>query len=193
MNNKITTIIEDSIKTKQKILRDSSIIKQIQSTITKITSALGNNGRLYLAGNGGSAADCQHIAAEFVCRLYKNRQAFPAIALTTDTSILTAIANDYGFDSLFKRQLEAHITEQDVFLAISTSGNSANIIKAIDYCKVKGITTIGLSGQTGGKMDSLCDICIKVPTTDTARIQEAHILLGHIICLLVEQELTNMP
>jgi D-sedoheptulose 7-phosphate isomerase len=191
MKKKITSIIEQSISTKQKILNDPVIMDEIQSIVEKVTHSLSHNGRLYLAGNGGSAADSQHIAAEFVCRLYDDRQAFSAIALTTDTSTLTAIGNDYGFDALFARQLQAHLRENDIFIAISTSGNSTNIIQAIEYCKLRKITVIGFSGESGGKMQDLCDICLKVPTTDTARIQESHILFGHIICSLVEQNMAE--
>jgi len=191
MNTKIKQIIEDSINTKKQILNDDSILEQIQLSVAEIVKSYSNKGRLFLAGNGGSAADSQHIAAEFVVRLYEDRQAFPAMALTTDTSILTAIGNDFGFDCLFARQLQAHATAGDVFVAISTSGNSENIIQAIDFCKQNNIRTIGLTGKSGGKMDELCDICIKAPSLDTARIQESHILIGHIICLFVEQQLST--
>lgn len=189
MKTKIKYIIEDSIKTKNQILKDESIIDQIQLSVSEIVKSFHHKGKLFLAGNGGSAADSQHIAAEFVVRLYENRQAFSAMALTTDTSILTAIGNDYGFDSLFTRQLQAHAAKGDVFIAISTSGNSKNIIQAIEHCQKNNIRTIGLSGKTGGEMDKLCDLCIKIPSLDTARIQESHILIGHIICLLVEEKL----
>ena len=167
------------------------ISDKIQLSVTEIVKSFHHSGRLFLAGNGGSAADSQHLAAEFVVRLYKNRQAFPAMALTTDTSILTAIGNDFGYDALFARQLQAHASSGDVFIAISTSGNSENIIQAIDYCKKNNITSIGLTGKDGGKMNELCDICIIVPSMDTARIQGSHILIGHIICLLVEQQLVR--
>lgn len=193
MFNKINAIIKDSISTKQLILADPFINQQIQNAVKKIATSLKNNGRLYLAGNGGSASDAQHIAAEFVVRLVDDRKAFAAMALTTDTSILTAIGNDYGFNCLFERQLQAHASEGDIFLAISTSGNSENIIHALEYCKKNNIKSIGLSGKkdgkTGGKIEQLCDICITIPSADTARIQESHIMIGHIICLLVEQQL----
>ena len=191
MKTKIKQIIEDSINTKNQILNDDLISDKIQLSVTEIVKSFHHSGRLFLAGNGGSAADSQHLAAEFVVRLYKNRQAFPAMALTTDTSILTAIGNDFGYDALFARQLQAHASSGDVFIAISTSGNSENIIQAIDYCKKNNITSIGLTGKDGGKMNELCDICIIVPSMDTARIQESHILIGHIICLLVEQQLVR--
>lgn len=191
MNKQIKKIIEDSINTKKQILNDNSIMDQIQLSVSQIVQSLSNHGTLYIAGNGGSAADSQHIAAEFVVRFHENRQAFPAMALTTDTSILTAIGNDFGFKKLFARQLQAHASSNDIFIAISTSGNSKNIIHALEYCKKNNITSIGLTGQSGGKMDNLCNICIKIPSDNTARIQESHILIGHIICLLVEQELTK--
>ncbi|MFK5985135.1 MAG: SIS domain-containing protein [Pseudomonadota bacterium] len=193
MQNKINSIIKDSIATKQLILTDLLINQEIQRAIKKISTSLNNKGRLFLAGNGGSAADAQHISAEFVVRLIDDRKAFAAMALTTDTSILTAIGNDYGFDCLFERQLQAHAREGDVFIAISTSGNSSNIIQALEYCKQNNISSIGFSGKkdgkTGGKMEQLCDVCITVPSNQTARIQESHIMIGHIICLLVEQQL----
>jgi D-sedoheptulose 7-phosphate isomerase len=191
MNTNIKEIIEQSINTKKQILNDDSITEQILLAVSKIVTSLHNKGKLFLAGNGGSAADSQHIAAEFVVRLYEDRQAFPAMALTTDSSILTAIGNDYGFNSLFARQLQAHARDGDIFIAISTSGNSENIIQAIEYCKRNNITSIGLAGKTGGKLNELCDVCIKIPSLDTARIQESHILIGHIICLLVEQQLVQ--
>ncbi len=191
MNKQITNIIEDSIKTKQLILNDNAIIEKIKQAVAEIATAFSSNGKLLLAGNGGSASDSQHIAAEFVVRLYGNRPAYPAMALTTDISILTAIGNDFGFNCLFERQLQAHAQQGDIFLAISTSGNSENIIKALEYCKKHNIRTIGFSGKGGGKMESLCDICITVPADDTARVQESHILIGHIICLLVEQTMAK--
>jgi D-sedoheptulose 7-phosphate isomerase len=142
-----------------------------------------------LAGNGGSAADAQHIAAELVNRFGFDRPALNAIALTTDTSILTSVANDSGFEKIFARQVEAIGREGDVFIGLSTSGNSGNIVETLRRCREKKIITIGLTGSSGGRMDDLCDICIKVPSDDTPRIQEVHILIGHIICTLIENEL----
>lgn len=142
-----------------------------------------------LAGNGGSAGDAQHIARELVNRFYFDRLGIPSIALTIDTSVLTAIGNDYGFEKIFSRQVQAQGNVGDVFIGISTSGNSADVIDAIKVCKAHGITSIGLTGQTGGEMDGLCDICLKVPSTETPRIQESHIMIGHILCCLVEDSL----
>jgi D-sedoheptulose 7-phosphate isomerase len=142
-----------------------------------------------LAGNGGSAADAQHIAAEFVGRYAFDRPGLPAIAFTTDTSMLTAIGNDYGFDQIFSRQLEANGRKGDVFIGISTSGSSSNVTAALQRARELDIITIGLTGQGGGEMQSLCDHCIKVPSMSTPRIQESHIMLGHIICDLVEEAL----
>ncbi|QUX98235.1 phosphoheptose isomerase [Marinomonas sp. CT5] len=149
--------------------------------------AYQNGGKLLIAGNGGSAADAQHIAGELISRFYFDRPALPGIALTTDTSIITAIGNDYGYENLFSRQIEGNGKAGDVFLGISTSGNSPNILKGIEAAKDMGITTIGLTGQTGGKMADQCDLCIKIPSTSTPRVQESHIIIGHIICAYIEQ------
>lgn len=143
--------------------------------------------KLLIAGNGGSAADAQHLAGELVSKFYFDRPALPAIALTTDTSILTAIGNDYGFDEVFARQLQANGNAGDVFLGISTSGNSPNLLRALEVCGEKGIYRVGLCGRTGGKMADLCDYCIKVPSDETPRIQECHIMIGHIICSVIEE------
>lgn len=181
--------ISDSIATKQLLLNNEVLLEQIESAAQLILSAYKSNNKTLLAGNGGSAADAQHIAAEFVSRFYFHRPGLPSIALSTDTSIVTAIGNDYGFENLFSRQIEAHGNTGDVFIGISTSGNSSNILCALQACKERGVKTIGLTGNKGGKMDELCDICIKVPSEDTPRIQETHILIGHILCYLVEDEL----
>ena len=146
-----------------------------------------------IAGNGGSAADAQHIAAEFVSRFNFDRPGLPALALTTDTSILTAVGNDYGYEKLFQRQIEANGVAGDVFLGISTSGNSPNILRALEAARLKGITTFGLTGEGGGKMRALCDHCLCVPSADTPRIQEAHILIGHTLCAMVELALFEDP
>ena len=140
-----------------------------------------------VAGNGGSAADAQHVVAEFVSRLVDDRPAMRAVALTTDTSILTAVGNDYGFERLFARQIEALGQPGDVFLAISTSGNSPNILRALEQCRAMGIVTIGLTGNTGGKMPPLCDYCLRMPSEVTMYIQQAHLALEHIFSLLVER------
>ena len=173
----------------QQIIKDYTIINLINIIAEKCTDAYRNGNKTLLAGNGGSAADAQHIAAEFEGRLNFSRPPLPSIALTTNTSILTAIGNDYGFDQLFARQIEAQGTCGDVFIGISTSGNSSNIIEALRIAKSKKIITIGLTGLTGGEMFRFCDYCIKVPTTETTKIQEVHILIGHIICSIVEKNL----
>lgn len=189
INQYIKSHFEDSIQVKNQILQDKAIIELIQKVALITTNAYKNGFKTMLAGNGGSAADAQHIAGEFVSRFYFDRPGIPSIALTTDTSILTAIGNDYGYDRLFARQVQAQGVKGDIFIGISTSGNSANIIEALKVCKEKEIISIGLTGQSGGKMADLCDYCIKVPSNCTPRIQESHIVIGHIICAIVEEEI----
>jgi D-sedoheptulose 7-phosphate isomerase len=189
MLERVRSQIEASVKTKQLILADAELMQLIADIAGTVIAAYRNNKKTLLAGNGGSAADAQHIAGELVARFYFDRPGIPSIALTTDSSILTAIGNDYGYEQLFARQVQALGNEGDVFFGLSTSGNSPNILKALDACKEKRILTIGLTGRTGGKMLDKCDFCIKVPSDDTPRIQESHILIGHIICCLVEEEL----
>ncbi|BBB91605.1 MAG TPA: D-sedoheptulose 7-phosphate isomerase [Methylomusa anaerophila] len=142
---------------------------------------------VFFCGNGGSAADSQHLAAEFVGRFQRERRALPAVALTTDTSILTAVANDYGYELVFARQVEALARPGDVVVGISTSGSSPNVVAAIERAKAAGAAAVGMTGETGGKLADLCDVCIKVPSNVTARIQEAHILVGHIICEMIDE------
>ena len=191
MDDKLKSYIEHeilgSIRTKQAVFDDKSLINNINQVAQVCLNAFNQGGKVILAGNGGSAADAQHISAEFVNQLCFDRPALSSIALTTDTSILTAIGNDRGFDQIYSRQIEANAKPQDVFIGISTSGNSANIIEALKACKKQQITTIGWTGDTGGQMKDLCDYCLCVPSTETPRIQEAHILIGHIICGIVEQ------
>jgi D-sedoheptulose 7-phosphate isomerase len=151
--------------------------------------ALVKGHRIFLCGNGGSAADAQHIAAELIGRFVNDRRALPAIALTTDTSALTAIGNDYGYDEVFSRQVEGLCREGDVLIAISTSGNSGNVLKAVDAAHRAGASVIGLSGKSGGALDAKCDVSLVVPSDVTARIQEMHIVIGHLICALVEEHL----
>lgn len=183
--------IQESTKVKQAILSDQLLLTDIEKAAMIVTDAYKNGKKTLLAGNGGSAADAQHIAGEFVSRFYFDRPGLPSIALSTDTSILTAIGNDYGYEKLFSRQVQAQGNEGDVFIGISTSGNSSNILFAIEECKKKGIYTIGFTGQTGGKMADICDLIIKVPSLETPRIQESHILIGHIICCIVEDIIFN--
>ncbi|ECL2403885.1 D-sedoheptulose 7-phosphate isomerase [Campylobacter jejuni] len=189
LNSYIKEHFQESILVKEQILKDENLITLIKNASLEVIKAYKNNNKTLLAGNGGSAADAQHIAGEFVSRFYFDRPGIASIALTTDTSILTAIGNDYGYENLFARQVQAQGIKGDVFIGISTSGNSKNILKALELCKQKEIISIGLSGASGGAMNELCDYCIKVPSTCTPRIQEAHILIGHIICAIVEEEL----
>ncbi len=189
INKFISTQIEDSYQVKQKILNDKALVSLIEAVSQKAVATYKNGNKTLIAGNGGSAADAQHIAGEFVSRFYFDRPGLASLALTTDTSILTAVANDYGYERLFARQIQANGAAGDMFIAISTSGNSANILEALKECQDKGIITVGLTGETGGKMADLCDYCIKVPSASTPRIQESHILIGHIICSVVEEAL----
>jgi len=191
MQEKIKSQIKSSIELKQKLLESTEIISGIENAAKAIISAFRNKNKLLLAGNGGSAADAQHIAAEFVNRFGFDRPALPSVALSTDTSVLTSIGNDSGFEKIFSRQIQALGNEGDVFIGISTSGTSENIIRALNTCRTNKTVTIGLTGIFGGPMKDLCDICIKVPSDETPRIQEAHNLIGHIICSLVEEELFN--
>ncbi len=189
MKDFITKEIQDSYNVKENILKDKNIIETIAKISEEAVNAYKNGNKILIAGNGGSAADAQHIAGELVSRFYFDRDGLPAIALTTDTSILTAIGNDYGYENLFARQVQANGAKGDLFIGISTSGNSPNIIKAIEEARKKEITIIGLTGSTKCKMDELCDYIIKIPSAITPRIQESHILIGHIICGIIEKEL----
>jgi len=182
----IKSQIKESILTKKRLLNDTSIIKLIDKVSEECVNVFKNNGKILLAGNGGSAADSQHISAEFVSRFYFDRPGLPSIALTTDTSALLAIGNDYGFEKVFSRQIEALGVKGDLFIGISTSGNSKNVINALIAANKKGLITVGLMGENGGLMEDLCTYAIKVPSDQTPRIQEAHILIGHIICAIVE-------
>ena len=188
-NDTIISAIGDSISVKKKILEDEGLVNSIYNVADECITAYRQGNRVLLAGNGGSAADAQHIAAEFVGRYAFDRPGLPSIALTTDTSMLTAIGNDYGYDQIFRRQLEANGKKGDVFIGLSTSGNSPNVIAALQRARELGIVTVGLTGQNGAKMHSLCDYCLQVPSMSTPRIQESHIMLGHIICGMVEDTL----
>jgi D-sedoheptulose 7-phosphate isomerase len=185
---KIKNIIEASILVKQQLLQDEQLLQSILSVTNEIVTALKNGGRLYFCGNGGSAADAQHLAAEFSGRFYKDRNALPAEALHVNTSYITAVGNDYGFDVIYSRLVEGIMQKGDVLVGLSTSGNSANIVKAFEAAKAKGIITIGFTGLTGGILKSLSDHLINVPSADTPRIQESHIMIGHIICQLTEEQ-----
>ena len=169
------------------VAHDAALHAALVAAAEATADALLAGRKLMVAGNGGSAADAQHVVAEFVSRLVDDRPAMRAIALTTDTSILTAVGNDYGFERLFARQIEALGQPGDVFFAISTSGNSPNILRALEQCRALGVVTIGLTGSTGGKMPPLCDYCLRMPSGVTMYIQQAHLALEHIFTLLVEQ------
>lgn len=164
---------------------------KILEAANRISTSLGNGGKLLLMGNGGSAADAQHIAAELIGRFKKERRALPALALTVDSSCLTALGNDYGFDTVFSRQIEALVRKGDVVIGISTSGNSENVVRGLKLANEMGAETIGLLGNTGGRIKDVAGLAIVVPSNDTARIQEAHITIGHIICEIVEQGITH--
>ncbi len=178
-----------SAETKQKMLNDAAFIAKIAAVAQACLDVYHNNRKTMLAGNGGSAADAQHIAAELVGRYGFDRPSIPSLALTTDSSNLTAIGNDYGYDRVFSRQLEGMGQEGDLFIGISTSGNSQNIINAFTSAKAKGITTVALTGRDGGKMAQMADYALIVPSDATPRIQESHILIGHILCDIIEKEL----
>lgn len=188
MKNEIEKIFRESIRVKEKTLEANA--EKIASTVGEIGRIFKNNGKVIIFGNGGSAADSQHIAAEFIGRFKKERRSLPAIALTTDTSILTALGNDYGFDTVFSRQVEGLARPGDLAWAISTSGNSRNVIEAVNKAKEMGLTTVSLTGCDGGGLAKLTDISIIVPSRDTARIQESHICVAHTICELVENRVS---
>ena len=185
---KIKSIIQSSIDTKQRVLQDENLLQTICDTVEVLVNAFKNNKRVYFCGNGGSAADAQHLAAEFSGRFYKDRKALPAEALHCNTSYLTAVANDYSFEDIYARLIDGIGETGDVLVGLSTSGNSPNIIKALEIAREKQMVTIGFTGETGGKMKSICDHLINIPSTDTPRIQECHIMVGHIICEIVEEK-----
>jgi D-sedoheptulose 7-phosphate isomerase len=186
MKHVVQKQLAQSIATMQAVLADESISDTIVTIAQLTAQALKSGNKLLVAGNGGSAADAQHLVAEFVVRLSENRAALRAIALTTDTSILTACANDFGFDQIFARQIEALGQPGDVFIGISTSGNSPNILNALHQARKQDLTTIGFSGGGGGKMRDLCDYNIIIPSATTMNIQESHLALEHIFCMLTE-------
>lgn len=188
MRKKIESIIKESIAVKQNII-DGEALKTIEDIALEIIRAIKNGGKILVFGNGGSAADAQHMAAELVGRFKKERKAVPAIALTTNTSTLTALSNDYGYDASFSRQVEAFGGKGDVAVAISTSGNAKNVIRAVETAKKMGMKTIALTGKGGGGVKEASDISLVVPSSDTARVQESHIVIIHAICELVEENL----
>lgn len=187
LNGAVREEIQEALNVLRAVQADAAIHACLVEAARNTVQALLAGNKLMVAGNGGSAADAQHLVAEFVSRLCEDRPALRAIALTTDSSILTAVGNDYGFERVFSRQLEAIGQRGDIFLGISTSGNSPNILHALEQARSMGIRTIGLTGKSGGKMLPLCDLCICIPSTVTMHIQEAHLALEHIFCLLVEK------
>jgi D-sedoheptulose 7-phosphate isomerase len=187
--DKIKNIIDASVQVKQQILGDAALQQRIEKAINVIVTAFNNGNKVLFCGNGGSAADAQHLAAEFSGRFYKDRKALPSEALHCNTSYLTAVANDYSYDVIYSRIIDGIGEKGDVLVGLSTSGNSGNILKAFEVAKEKGVTTIGFTGTTGGKMKDASDILLNVPSTDTPRIQESHIMIGHIICQLVEEQI----
>lgn len=189
MKEYIKDQIKKSYETKQAIYENEDLLGNIEAVARKCVELYRGDKKTILAGNGGSAADAQHIAAELVGRYGFDRPSIPSLALTTDTSNLTAIGNDYGYDQVFSRQLEGMGQSGDIFIGISTSGNSVNIIKAFESAKNKNIFTVALTGRDGGKMAAMADIALVVPSNSTPRIQESHILIGHILCDIIEKEI----
>ncbi|MCP4254400.1 MAG: D-sedoheptulose 7-phosphate isomerase [Candidatus Scalindua sp.] len=187
MKKEIESSLNESISIKTELL--SSRVESIIQIANILIEAFKAGSSLYLMGNGGSAADAQHISGELVGRFKKNRKPLPALALTTDTSVLTAIANDFGYDQCFERQVDAFVRDGDVVIGLSTSGNSLSIINAALVAKKKGAITIAFTGQGGGKIKDNVDVCLEIPSKDTARIQECHITIGHILCSIIEKEL----
>ncbi|MEI8099580.1 MAG: SIS domain-containing protein [Sediminibacterium sp.] len=189
MKNNIKQIIADSIEVKQSLLANEQLLATINAIVHTVTLAFENGFKVQFCGNGGSAADAQHLAAEFSGRFYKNRRALPSDALHCNSSYLTAVANDYSYDEIYARLVDGTMVKGDVLIGLSTSGNSANIVKAFEVAQAKGIITIGFTGATGGAMKNLSNHLINIPSTITPRIQESHILVGHIMCELVEQQI----
>ena len=187
--DRIRQNLHASITAKEQLLGDSATLAHFAAMVEMVIKRYRAGGRLYVAGNGGSAADAQHLAAEFVSRLARDRAPLAAEALTTDSSILTAIGNDYGFEHVFSRQLAGKATERDVFLGITTSGESANILKALEQCRSMNIPSIIFTGRSGGKARALSDFCIAAPGVATSTIQELHIVMAHTLCECVESAL----
>ena len=188
MREDIVKRIEENISVKKNILNDTHLIDTIERAATVVVTAIKNGNKVIFCGNGGSAADSQHLAAELIGKFYFNRRSLPAVSLTVNTSMITAIGNDFGFNKVFARQLEGIGKAGDVLIGLSTSGNSENVVEAFRLAKEIGISTIAFTGESGGILRNLADILINVPSNDTPRIQEAHIMVGHIICELVEKE-----
>ena len=188
MKEKIKKIISESVSVKNSILQKDHLLDAVDEVASLMVKALKQGNRIYFCGNGGSAADAQHLAAEFSGRFYVDRDALPAEALHCNTSYITAVGNDYGYDLVYARLIKGIGTKGDFLVGLSTSGNSINIIKAFEVAREKGIITVGFTGESGGQMKGLCDYLLNVPSSDTPRIQESHIMLGHIVCQLVEEQ-----
>ena len=188
MSNQIKSIIQSSIATKQQILDNEQLISILEECSNVITQAFKDGKKVLFCGNGGSAADAQHLAAEFSGRFYTDREALPAEALHCNTSYITAVANDYSYDVVYARMINGIGKPGDILVGLSTSGNSKNIVEAFKTAKLKNMITIGLTGESGGVMKNISDYLLNVPSNDTPRIQESHIMLGHIICQLVEEK-----
>ena len=184
--DRIRRNLDASIAAKRQLMSEAATLTTFERAVDAVITRYRAGGRLYIAGNGGSAADAQHLAAEFVSKLARDRGPLPAEALTTDSSILTAIGNDYGFDQVFARQLAGKATEKDVFLGITTSGESANILKALEQCRRMNIPSIVFTGRSGGAAKALADFCISAPGSATSTIQELHIVMAHTLCECVE-------
>jgi D-sedoheptulose 7-phosphate isomerase len=191
MQQKIKNILQASIEVKHKILSDEALLGRIQEVTSLITTAFRNGNKVLFCGNGGSAADAQHLAAEFSGRFYTDRNPLPSEALHCNTSYMTAVANDYSFDVVYSRMVKGMGRPGDVLVGLTTSGNSVNIIKAVEQARELGMISVCLTGETGGKLKDMCDHLLNVPSKDTPRIQESHITIGHIICELVEADLFN--
>ncbi|MEZ4929171.1 MAG: SIS domain-containing protein [Chitinophagales bacterium] len=191
MKNKIKHIIQESVLLKQKLLADKNTEETVEHLVVFLSQKLKKEQAVYLCGNGGSAADALHIAAEFSGRFYLNRKALPVEALNVNMAAITAISNDYGFEQVYARMLEAKATKGDVLWVFSTSGQSKNIIKVAEKAKEMGVAVVSFTGQKESILDSMADFSVKIPSEITPRIQECHLLLGHIICELVEQKLFN--
>ena len=191
MRDLVIEKFEESIRTKQRILKDNEMINRIVEVSDVITEAIRNGNKIVLCGNGGSASDALHFAGEIVGRFQEERKAWPAVVLNADVATMTAIANDYGYERVFSRQAEAHINKGDVFIGISTSGNSKNIIEVLPIAKERGAKTVGFLGKDGGILSKEVDFPIIVPNNNTARIQESHITIIHILCDIVERNLKD--
>jgi D-sedoheptulose 7-phosphate isomerase len=186
---RIKQAISESVEVKQKILNKTELLETIQKVANTCITAFCEGNKILFCGNGGSAADAQHLAAELSGRFYFDREPLPAEALHVNTSFLTAVANDYSYDEVFSRMVKAQGKKGDILIGLSTSGNSKNILRAIESANALGMITIGMTGDDGGKMKTMCDFLINVPSNDTPRIQEAHILIGHILCEMIEHRL----